>query len=78
MLREINQRMYCVTYYSGCKRFVECTDENELAVYIAQNECKGYSVTSVVEIRPDGCRPRVAIKYNTVYKKMVKELLDIA
>ncbi len=32
----------------------------------------------VVEIRPDGSRLRVAIKSNTVYKKMVKELLDIA
>lgn len=32
----------------------------------------------VVEIRPDGSRLRVVIKSNTVYKKMVKELLDIA
>ena len=31
-----------------------------------------------VEIRPDGSRLRVVIKFNTVYKKMVKELLDIA
>lgn len=32
----------------------------------------------VVQIRPDGSRLRVVIKSNTVYKKMVKELLDIA
>lgn len=44
---------------------------NELAAYVAEGECKGYSVTSVTRICTDGSRPRVAVKSNPYYKKTI-------
>ena len=43
-------------------------------LYVAEGECKGYSVTSVTRICIDGSRPRVAVKSNPYYKKTIKEL----
>ena len=75
MVKEINNSLYCITSYTGLKRFVECETEEELAEYIAENELKGYSVTSVCKVCTDGSKPRIAIKANPVYKKKINELL---
>lgn len=76
MVREINESLYCITSYTGSKRFVECESENELAEYIAEKESKGYSVTSVCRILEDGSKPMVAIKSNPLYKEKVNEILE--
>lgn len=74
MTRVIEEKLYCITSYMGNKRFIECKDTDDLAEYIARQECNGYSVTSVTEIRCDGSKPRVAIKSNPTYKKWIEEL----
>ena len=74
MLREIKNAIYCIASYTGNRHFVECDSEDELAAYVAEGECKGYSVTSVTRICTDGSRPRVAVKSNPYYKKTIKEL----
>lgn len=74
MTRAIDGKLYCITSYMGNKRFIECEDIDDLAEYIARQECNGYSVTSVTEVRCDGSKPRVAIKSNPTYKKWIKEL----
>lgn len=56
MLREIKNAIYCITSYTGNRHFVECDSEDELAAYVAEGECKGYSVTSVTRICTDGSR----------------------
>ena len=68
MLREIKNAIYCIASYTGNRHFVECDSEDELAAYVAEGECKGYSVTSVTRICTDGSRPRVAVKSNPYYK----------
>ena len=50
MLREIKNAIYCIASYTGNRHFVECDSEDELAAYVAEGECKGYSVTSVTRI----------------------------
>lgn len=74
MTRAIDEKLYCITSCMGNKRFIECEDIDDLAEYIARQECNGYSVTSVTEVRCDGSKPRVAIKSNPTYKKWIKEL----
>lgn len=69
MLREIKNAIYCIASYTGNRHFVECDSEDELAAYVAEGECKGYTVTSVTRICTDGSRPRVAVKSNPYYKK---------
>ena len=74
MLREIKNAIYCIASYTGNRHFVECDSEDELAAYVAEGECKGYSVTSVTRICTDGDRPRVAVKSNPYYKKNYKRV----
>lgn len=50
MLREIKNAIYCIASYTGNRHFVECDSEDELAAYVAEGECKGYTVTSVTRI----------------------------
>lgn len=50
MLREIKNAIYCIASYTGNRHFVECDSEDELAAYVAEGECKGYSVTSVTRM----------------------------
>lgn len=76
MLREIKNAIYCIASYTGNRHFVECDSEDELAAYVAEGECKGYSVTSVTRICTDGSRPRVAVKSNPYYKKTIKEFIE--
>ena len=64
MLREIKNAIYCITSYTGNRHFV------------AEGECKGYSVTSVTRICTDGSRLRVAVKSNPYYKKTIKEFIE--
>lgn len=68
MLREIKNAIYCIASYTGNRHFVECDSEDELAAYVAEGECKGYTVTSVTRICTDGSRPRVTVKSNPYYK----------
>ncbi len=75
MVRRIEERLYCVTNYMGTKWFIEAKNEEELAVFVAEQESKGWSVSSVKEICPDGSTPRVAIKSSKAYKQKFKELL---
>ena len=36
MLREIKNDLYCITFYNGNKRLVECERGEELIVYVAE------------------------------------------
>ena len=76
MLREIENTIYCITSYTGSKRFIECDIEEELVTYVAEMECRGYTVASVTKICTDGSRPRVAVKSNPYYKKTIKEFIE--
>lgn len=76
MLRKIKNGIYCITSYTGNRHFIECDSEDELAAYVAEGECKGYTVTSVTRICTDGSRPRVAVKSNPYYKKTIKEFIE--
>lgn len=55
---------------------IECDSEDEVAAYVAEEERKGYTVTSVTRICTDGSRPRVAVKSNPYYKKTIKEFIE--
>lgn len=77
MLREIKNAIYCIASYTGNRHFVECDSEDELAAYVAEGECKGYSVTSVTRICTDGSRPRVAVKSNPYYKRVYRKFLKL-
>ncbi len=74
MLRKIQNGIYCITSYTGNRHFVECDSEDEVAAYVAEEERKGYTVTSVTRICTDGSRPRVAVKSNPYYKKTNKRV----
>lgn len=76
MLKEIKNNLYCITSYTGNKRFVECDNEEELITYVAETERKGYTVTSVTQICTDGSRPRVAVKSTPAYMKAIRKLLS--
>lgn len=73
MLREIKNAIYCIASYTGNRHFVECDSEDELAAYVAEGECNGYTVTSVTRICTDGSRPRVAVKSNKNRKDEFEE-----
>lgn len=77
MLREIKNAIYCIASYTGNRHFVECDSEDELAAYVAEGECKGYSATSVTRICTDGSRPRVAVKSNPYYKRVYRKFLKL-
>lgn len=76
MLRKIKNGIYCITSYTGNRDFIECDSEDELAAYVAEGECKGYTVTSVTRICTDGSRPRVAVKSNPYYKITYERILE--
>ena len=76
MLREIKNTIYCITSYTGNKRFIECDIEEELVTYVAEMECRGYTVASVTKICTDGSRPRVAVKSHPYYKKTCERILE--
>ena len=40
MLKEIKNNLYCITSYTGNRRFVECDNEEELITYVAETEWK--------------------------------------
>lgn len=49
---------------------------SDVKEYVAEGECKGYTVTSVTRICTDGSRPRVTVKSNPYYKKTIKEFIE--
>lgn len=75
MFRAIENNIYCVTHYTGTKKYFECDNVNELALNIAEYEMTGVIVSSVTQICCDGSTPKVAIKSNPVYKARIKELM---
>ena len=76
MLREIKNDLYCITFYNGNKRLVECERGEELIVYVAEMECKEVPVSSVIKICADGSMPIIDVKSNPYYKKTIKEFID--
>lgn len=76
MLREIKNDLYCITFYNGNKRLVECERGEELIVYVAEMECKGVPVSSVIKICADGSRPIVDVKSNPYYKITYERILE--
>lgn len=76
MLRKIKNGIYCITSYTGNRHFIECDSEDELAAYVAEGECKGYTVTSVTRICTDGSRPIVDVKSNPYYKITYERILE--
>lgn len=76
MLREIKNDLYCITFYNGNKKLVECERGEELIVYVAEMECKEVPVSSVIKICADGSRPIVDVKSNPYYKITYERILE--
>lgn len=62
--------IYRIQYSAMSHEFVECKSENDLFEYIAGQD--NQVVTGVCEICLNGTTPRVAVKTNPVYQKMLK------
>ena len=71
MIREIKNKLACIKTYIGKRYYVEYETEDELAIYVAGFDKKGYVTTSVTQICMDGSTPRIAIKSNKVYKNEI-------
>lgn len=76
MARQIKGRLYKVTYTSTWKIFVECESKQDLFNFIADEVKRGYIVASVNEIEPNGSSPRVNVKSNHEFKKILRERMD--
>ena len=75
MIKEIKNNLYKVRVYYGGVHFIECDNLKELFKYLIVNfELKGFIISNVNEILPNGASPKVAVKTNKEYKKLLKEL----
>lgn len=75
MIREIKQRVYKIklAYATTGGLLVETDSKIKLYNYILDKQEKGFIVTSVTELRPDGTKPRVAFRGDSDFKKLEKE-----
>lgn len=75
MVREIKGSIYVIR--GSCRRnqFVECDNLKDLYYHIAEEwELKGYMVSSVTRLDPDGSSPRISVLTNKEYKE-IKRLI---
>lgn len=73
MTYEINNNIYRITFY-GNTRFIQCETKQDLFKYVAEQTIKGFTVMGVNLISPNGKTPRIPVKTDEKYKKILKEL----
>jgi hypothetical protein len=73
MVKVIENILYKITYY-GSSKFIEAETKKDLFKYIIDEESKGYLITSVTLIEPNGKTPKVAFKTDSEYKALKKKI----
>lgn len=74
MIKEIKNPIYKINTLCGTPQFFECDTETQLYTCVADMQLKGYMVTSVTRINPDGSTPRVAVLTDKKYQKILNDL----
>ena len=71
MLKEVKgmEKVYQIKTHLGYRYFVVTDNLDELARFCAGKDKKGYVISSVVEMQPDGKSPRIAIHKMKAYKE---------
>lgn len=72
MVREIKGVIYRLTYALTSHSFIECSSEDELFRYIAQEVIDGQIITSVHKVCKDGSTPKVKVHTDKEFKKILK------
>lgn len=69
--------LYLVQFDAMSYAFVECTSKQDLFQYIAKCTKQGHIITGVNEVsKYKDRRPRVAVKTDPEYKKILKSVMD--
>lgn len=70
MYRAITETLYCVKGALSGPVYVECERIEDLYEFVADRQVKGYLVTSVCRMDPDGSTPRIPILSNDKYRRV--------
>jgi glutamine cyclotransferase len=70
MTREIKNNIYRVNYHTGGVYFIESETKQDLFKYLYEQENKGYIITGVNLIQPNGKTPKIAFRTDKDYKKL--------
>ena len=73
MTRVIEGTIYRLSYTATWHELVECSSEQALFEYVADQIVRGRIITSVVEMCKDGSTPRVKVHTDKEFKRVLKE-----
>lgn len=74
MARQIKGIIFKIQYdVSWSGNYVECQNLTDLFDYLAEQQLKGYVFLNVTQICNDGSTPRVAVRSNSEFKRILKE-----
>ena len=77
MTRIIEGNLYRISYEGKRTEYVECNGEKNLFVYAASQIRNGYMITSVNEILKDGRTPKVRLRTDRTFKKILAFLFEM-